>query len=66
MPSAARLSTAVWLGQKHRSEIVSAITRLISSGMLRSNERSPDSTWPSGYRALAATSAPASVELVSP
>ena len=44
MPSAARLSTATWLGQKRRSLMTSVTTRFTSSGIARSNERSPDST----------------------
>ena len=46
MPSAARLSTATWLGQKRRSLMTSVTTRFTSSGIARSNERSPDSTCP--------------------
>ena len=66
MPSAARLATAVSLGQNRRSQITSATTRLTSSGIARSNERRPDSTCPDAKPDLAATRAPASVEFVSP
>ena len=66
MPSAARLSTATWLGQNRRSDSTSVTTRFTSSGIERSNERRPDSTWPIGKPVFDATSAPASVELVSP
>ena len=48
IPSAARLSTAVWLGQKSRSERQSATTRLTSSGMARLKLRRPASTWATG------------------
>jgi hypothetical protein len=40
--------------------------RLTSSGIVRSNERRPASTWATGTSALAATSAQARVELTSP
>ena len=66
MPSAARFSTAVSDGQKSSRERRSVTTRLTSSGMRMSNERRPASTCASGTPSLAATSAPASVELVSP
>ena len=41
-------------------------TRLISSGIVQSPERSPDSRWATGMPSLAAASAQASVELTSP
>ena len=66
MPSAARLATAVGVGAKSQRERWSATTRLTSSGIRRSNERSPASTCATGTVSLAATSAPASVEFVSP
>ena len=40
--------------------------RLISSGIVRSKLRSPDSTWPTGIPSRAAQSAAARVELTSP
>src|SRR5689334_15277159 len=40
--------------------------RLISSGMVRSNDRSPASTWATGMPRFTATSAHAIVELTSP
>ena len=52
--------------QSSSPERESATTRLISSGMARLKERIPASTWASGTCALAATSAPPRVELVSP
>ena len=42
------------------------MTRLTSSGIPRSNERSPASTCATGTPALAAASVAASVEFVSP
>ena len=57
---------AVGVEQSSRSLAWSVSTRLSSSGMVRSNERMPASTWPTGMPACAAASAPASVELVSP
>ena len=44
----------------------STSTRFSSSGIARSNERRPASTWATGTSSLAAASAPASVEFVSP
>ena len=44
----------------------SATMRLISSGIRRLKDRRPASTWATGMCSLAAASAPASVELVSP
>ena len=49
-----------------RLEIWSVRIRLISSGIERSNERSPASMWATGMSSLAATSAAASVEFTSP
>ena len=66
IPSAARFETAVSDGQKRRSASTSTTIRFSSSGMRRSNERRPASTWPIGTCCLAATRAPASVEFVSP
>ena len=66
MPSAARFSTAVSDGQNRSRERRSVTTRLTSSGMRMSKERRPASTWARGTPSLAATRAPASVELVSP
>ena len=61
-----RCSAGVAEEQSSRSEAWSARTRLSSSGIARSNERIPASTWATGIRICAAASAPASVELVSP
>ena len=61
-----RCSAGVAEEQSSRSEAWSARTRLSSSGIVRSNERIPASTWATGIRICAAASAPASVELVSP
>src|SRR6059036_1538538 len=66
MPSLTRLSTAVSVGQKRSAERWSATTRLISSGIDRLNDRRPASTCPRGRPIFDATSAPASVEFVSP
>ena len=66
MPSAARLATAVGVGANSQLERWSETTRLTSSGIRRSKERSPASTWATGTVSLAATRAPASVEFVSP
>ena len=66
MPSRARLSTAVWVGQNRRVASWSATMRLISSGIRRLYDRKPASTWPSGRPIFEATIAPASVEFVSP
>ena len=44
----------------------SVSTRLISSGMVQSSERSPASRWATGTPSLAAASAQASVEFTSP
>ena len=47
-PSASRLSRASGEWMKSSCESWSATTRFISSGIVRSNERRPASTWPSG------------------
>jgi hypothetical protein len=49
-----------------RSAAWSVSTRLSSSGIVRSYERIPASTWATGIPACAPASAPASVEFVSP
>ena len=64
--SASRLRTAVSVEHSSRSLAWSHSTRFSSSGMARSKERMPASTWATGTCACAAASAPASVELVSP
>ena len=66
MPSAARFAAAT--SDEHSSSALrwSVSTRLISSGMARSNERMPASTCATGTPCWTAASAPASVELVSP
>ena len=48
MPSAARLATAVGVGANSQRDRWSATTRLISSGIRRSKQRSPASTWATG------------------
>ena len=65
-PSLSRLSIAVSVEQSSRSLAWSVSTRFSSSGMERSNERMPASTWPTAIPAWDAASAPASVEFVSP
>ena len=65
-PSASRLRAATSVGQKSCAARWSVTTRLISSGMRRSNDRRPASTCATGIMSLAATSAAAIVELVSP
>ena len=47
-PSAARFSTAAGVGANSQRDRWSATTRLISSGIRRSNERRPASTWATG------------------
>ena len=64
--SARRFSAAASDEHSSRLEAWSVSTRLSSSGIARSNERMPASTWATGIWAWAAASAPASVELVSP
>ena len=54
------------LEQNRRSLSASTTTRFSSSGIARSNERTPDSMCPSARPAFDATNAPASVEFVSP
>ena len=66
IPSAVRFATAVGVGANSQLERWSATTRLTSSGIVRSNERSPASTWATGSDTFAAARAPASVEVVSP
>ena len=65
-PRARGSRIAVSVEQSSRSLAWSVSTRLSSSGMERSKERMPASTWPTAIPAWAAASAPASVELVSP
>ena len=65
-PSRSRFPTAVSVEQSSRSLAWSVSTRFSSSGISRSNERMPASTWPAGIPAWRAASAPASVEFVSP
>jgi hypothetical protein len=64
--SRSRLATAVSVEQSRRSLAWSVSTRFSSSGIARSKDRMPASTWPVGMPARDAASAPASVELVSP
>ena len=66
IPSAARLTTATSVGQKSRLERRSTSMRFSSSGMERSKERRPASTWATGTSSFPAARAPASVEFVSP
>ena len=66
MPSAARFVAASGLCVNSRSAIRSVRTRLISSGIVQSNERRPASTWATGMPSLAAARVAASVELTSP
>ena len=66
MPSARRFSTASSLCRKSSSESSSATIRLISSGIVRSKLRRPDSTWATAIPIFAAVSAAARVELTSP
>ena len=54
------------LGVNSHPAIASTATRFTSSGIDRSNERSPASTCPTGIPHFAATSAQATVELTSP
>ena len=65
-PSRPRFSTAWFVGQSSKAETWSVRTRLSSSGMPRSNDRNPASTCAMGIPSLAAASAPAKVEFVSP
>ena len=57
---------AISVEHSRRSLAWSVSTRFSSSGIVRSNERMPASTWATGTPACAAASAPARVELVSP
>ena len=66
MPSARRFSTASSLCRKRCSENSSATIRLISSGIVRSKLRRPDSMWATGICILTAVSTAARVELTSP
>ncbi len=66
IPSAARLRTAVSVGQNRTSARWSVTTRFCSSGIVGRKERRPASTWASGTGALAAAIAPARVVVVSP
>ena len=66
MPSEARLAAASGVGANRQRARWSLTMRLTSSGMRRSNERSPASMWAIGTVSLAATSDPANVEFVSP
>ena len=54
------------LGVKRKSLIASVTTRLTSSGIVRSPDRSPASTWATGMPSLVAASVAAIVELTSP
>ncbi len=64
--SRSRFAIAVEVEQSSRSLAWSVSARFSSSGMARSKERMPASTWPSRKPPCAAARAPASVELVSP
>ena len=66
--TASRLRFSSAAGEEHSSsaEAWSVRTRLSSSGIARSNERIPASTWATGTPPWAPASAPASVEFVSP
>ena len=66
MPSRRRFSIASSLWMNRWSENWSVTMRLISSGIVRSKLRSPDSTCASGMPSLTATSAAAIVEFTSP
>ncbi len=65
-PSAERFATAASVGANSSVDTWSVRTRLVSSGIARSKDRRPASTWATGMSSLAAASAPARVELVSP
>ena len=64
--SRSRFATAVSVEHSSSSLAWSVRTRFSSSGISRSKERMPASTWPAGIPAWRAAMAPASVELVSP
>ncbi len=66
IPSRSRLAAAWADGHSRRSETWSVRQRLISSGIRGLNDLKPASTWATGRWSLAATSAAASVLLVSP
>ena len=66
MPSCARFSSASGLCVNSRSDNRSVSTRFISSGMLQSPDRRPDSRCTTGIWSLHAASAHATVELTSP
>ena len=66
MPSARRFSSASGLCVKHHRASWSTSTRLISSGIVRSKLRRPDSMCATGIPSFAAARAPARVELTSP
>ena len=65
-PSRFRWSAAIRVGGNNSVETASVTTRLISSGIVRLKDLKPASTCISGKVNLDATSAPASVEFVSP
>ena len=65
-PSAKRLMADSTVGTKYIDDATSATLRLISSGIVMSNDLSPASTWPTAMWSLEATSAPARTALVSP
>jgi hypothetical protein len=66
VPSRRRFSSPSADGVSSSSHNRSVTIRLISSGIVRSNDRSPASTCAHGRHSFAATSAPASVEFTSP
>ena len=65
-PSRARCPSASGEVQNSRSHSWSVSRRLISSGIVLSNERSPASTWASGTPSFAPASAAPTVEFTSP
>ena len=65
-PSASRLATASSVVANSHVARPSVTTRLTSSGIVRSNERSPASTCATGTPSLAATTLHAMVEFTSP
>ena len=65
-PSAIRLASASGDGVHSTSATASVATRLISSGMARSRERSPASRWTVLMPSFTPVSAQARVELTSP
>ena len=66
IPSRTRFRSPSSEGVSKRSAIWSVNTRFISSGILRSNERKPDSTCATLTPTLLHTRAAATVELTSP